>query len=90
MLSAAESSILRHRLVVLPTAIALLFMTKISWLVAVTEYRFRGARFTVLGVSYQRVHTNYLQAGTAVGGLGGLSSEVVYPEGGEGRITEVP
>jgi 5'-nucleotidase len=48
------------------------------------EYPFRGAPFTVLGVSYQQALFNYI-----VDGLGGVISAADYPVGGEGRITEV-
>ncbi len=51
------------------------------------EYPFGAAPFTVLGVSYQQALSNYIQAPTADGGLGGLISAADYPEGGEGRIT---
>lgn len=54
------------------------------------EYPFRGAPFTVVGVSYQQALSNYIQAPTADGGLGGVISAADYPEGGEGRITEIP
>jgi 5'-nucleotidase len=49
------------------------------------QYPFRGAPFTVIGVSYQQALSNYIQAE-----LGGLISSADYPEGGEGRITTVP
>jgi 5'-nucleotidase len=54
------------------------------------QYPFRGAPFTVLGVSYQQALSNYIQAATGDGGLGGLISEAQYPEGGEGRNVELP
>jgi 5'-nucleotidase len=53
------------------------------------QYPFRGAPFTVLGVSYQQALSNYIQAPTADGGLGGLITEAQYPEGGENRITQI-
>ena len=54
------------------------------------QYPFRGAPFTNVGVSYQQALANYIQAPTGDGGLGGLISETDYPEGGEGRNTELP
>ena len=54
------------------------------------EYPFGSEPFTVLGASYQQALANYIQAPTAVGGLGGLISAPDYPEGGEGRIVQVP
>jgi 5'-nucleotidase len=51
------------------------------------EYPFGAAPFTVLGASYQQALSNYIQAATADGGLGGVISAADYPEGGEGRIT---
>jgi 5'-nucleotidase len=54
------------------------------------EYPFRGAPFTVLGVSYQQALINYIVAPPADGGLGGFISQAQYPEGGEGRNTELP
>jgi 5'-nucleotidase len=48
------------------------------------QYPF-DAPFTVLGASYQQALSNYIQEG-----LGGLISAVDYPEGGEGRITNLP
>jgi 2',3'-cyclic-nucleotide 2'-phosphodiesterase (5'-nucleotidase family)/endonuclease/exonuclease/phosphatase family metal-dependent hydrolase len=49
------------------------------------QYPFRDAPFTVLGASYQQALSNFIQ-----NGLGGLISAADYPEGGEGRITELP
>lgn len=49
------------------------------------QYPFRGAPFTTLGVTYQQALFNYI-----VDGLGGLISAADYPEGGEGRIVQVP
>jgi 2',3'-cyclic-nucleotide 2'-phosphodiesterase (5'-nucleotidase family) len=49
------------------------------------QYPYRGAPFTVVGVSYQQALRNYI-----VDGLGGTISEGDYPEGGEGRIERVP
>ncbi len=46
------------------------------------QYPFRGAPFTILGVSYQQALANYI-----TGPLAGLISAADYPEGGEGRIT---
>ncbi len=47
-------------------------------------YPFMGAPFTSVGVSYQQALANYI-----TGPLGGLISAADYPEGGEGRITDV-
>jgi 5'-nucleotidase len=41
--------------------------------------------FTRVGFSYQQALANYI-----VNGLGGVISGADYPEGGEGRITELP
>ena len=49
------------------------------------QYPFRGAPFTTLGVTYQQALSNYI-----VDALNGLISAADYPEGGEGRIIEVP
>jgi 5'-nucleotidase len=49
------------------------------------QYPFRGAPFTTLGVTYQQALQNYL-----VDGLAGLITAADYPEGGEGRITNLP
>jgi 5'-nucleotidase len=49
------------------------------------QYPFRGAPFTTVGFSYQQALSNYIQ-----GGLGGLVSTAMYPEGGSGRITPTP
>ncbi len=49
------------------------------------EYPYRGAPFTALGVTYQQALANYI-----VTGLGELITAADYPEGGEGRITELP
>jgi 5'-nucleotidase len=49
------------------------------------QYPFRGAPFTSLGVTYQQALSDYIEVG-----LGGLISAGDYPEGGEGRITELP
>ncbi len=49
------------------------------------QYPFRGAPFTTLGFTYQQALSNYI-----VEGLGGLISAADYPEGGEGRITNLP
>jgi 5'-nucleotidase len=51
------------------------------------QYPFRGASFTVLGVSYQQALSNYIQDAA---GLSSLISADDYPEGGEGRITALP
>lgn len=52
-----------------------------SWRVAAT----RDAAFTVLGVSYQQSLTNYIK-----NALGCEITAADYPEGGEGRITQLP
>jgi 5'-nucleotidase len=49
------------------------------------QYPFRGAPFTTLGVTYQQALQNYL-----VDGLGGVITAADYPEGGEGRIMNLP
>jgi 5'-nucleotidase len=49
------------------------------------QYPYRGAPFTALGVTYQQALFNYI-----VSGLGGAITAADYPEGGEGRITELP
>ena len=49
------------------------------------QYPFRGAPFTTVGVSYQQALSNYI-----VNGLGGSITSAQYPEGGEGRITNLP
>jgi 5'-nucleotidase len=49
------------------------------------QYPFRGAPFTPVGFSYQQALSNYIQ-----GPLGGSITAADYPEGGEGRITELP
>jgi 5'-nucleotidase len=54
------------------------------------QYPWGGAPFTVLGISYQQALSAYIQSPTADGGLGGLISAADYPEGGEGRITQLP
>jgi len=49
------------------------------------QYPFRGAPFTTVGVTYQRALRNYI-----VSGLSGLISAAQYPEGGSGRIVQIP
>jgi 5'-nucleotidase/UDP-sugar diphosphatase len=49
------------------------------------QYPFRGAPFTTLGVTYWQALNNYI-----VDRLGGVISAADYPEGGEGRITNLP
>jgi 5'-nucleotidase len=49
------------------------------------QYPYRGAPFTNIGVTYQQALANYI-----VDGLGGSITAADYPEGGEGRITELP
>ncbi len=49
------------------------------------QYPYRGAPFTSIGVTYQQALANYI-----TDALGGLISAADYPEGGEGRNTEVP
>jgi hypothetical protein len=48
------------------------------------QYPFRGADFTVVGVTYQQALANYI-----VQVLNGTITAEDYPEGGEGRINEV-
>ena len=48
------------------------------------EYPFGDAPFTTLGVTYQQALFNFI-----ADGLGGVISAADYPEGGEGRITEL-
>jgi len=54
------------------------------------EYQWGDGVFTALGVSYQQALFNYLTADAADGGLGGVITAADYPEGGEGRITQLP
>jgi 2',3'-cyclic-nucleotide 2'-phosphodiesterase (5'-nucleotidase family) len=49
------------------------------------QYPFRGLPFTTVGVTYQQALADLL-----VDGLGGVVSAADYPEGGEGRITQLP
>ncbi len=49
------------------------------------QYPFNGAEFTSVGVSYQQSLFDYI-----VDDLGGLISAADYPEGGEGRIVQLP
>lgn len=49
------------------------------------QYPFRGAPFTTLGATYQQALAAYITEG-----LSGLISSSQYPEGGEGRIIELP
>ncbi|HSF86064.1 MAG TPA: bifunctional metallophosphatase/5'-nucleotidase [Acidimicrobiia bacterium] len=49
------------------------------------QYPFMDAPFTSVGASYQQALFDYI-----VDGLGGLISAADYPEGGEGRIVELP
>jgi 5'-nucleotidase len=49
------------------------------------QYPFRGAPFTNLGATYQQALANYL-----IDGVGGTVTAAEYPEGGEGRILELP
>ncbi len=49
------------------------------------QYPFRGAPFTTVGFTYQQALSNYIQDG-----LGGLITAADYPEGGEGRIQNLP
>ena len=48
------------------------------------EFIFGEGPFTSLGVTYQKTLANYI-----VDGLGGMITAEDYPEGGEGRISEV-
>jgi 5'-nucleotidase len=52
-------------------------------------YPFRGAPFTVLGVSDQQALFNYITAQVTDGGLDGLIIAGEYREGGEGRVTRL-
>ena len=47
------------------------------------QYPYRGAPFTILGVSYQQALSNYIQDPA---GLKGTVTSADYTEGGEGRI----
>lgn len=49
------------------------------------QYPFRGAPFTSIGVTYQQALSSYIQTG-----LAGLITAADYPQGGEGRIIELP
>jgi 5'-nucleotidase len=49
------------------------------------QYPFRGAPFTSVGVTYQQALANYI-----VNALGGSITAGDYPEGGEGRNTQLP
>jgi len=49
------------------------------------QYPFREAPFTPVGFSYQQALSNYIQDG-----LAGVITAADYPEGGEGRITNLP
>lgn len=49
------------------------------------QYPFRGLPFTNIGVTYQQALSNYIQTG-----IGGVITAADYPEGGEGRITDLP
>ena len=51
------------------------------------EYPFRGAPFTVLGVSYQQALANYIQFPAD---LDGTVTAADYPESGEGRVKRLP
>ena len=48
------------------------------------QYPYRGAAFTILGVSDQQALRNYIETG-----LSGAVTATQYPEGGEGRILDV-
>ena len=47
------------------------------------QYPYRGAPFTLLGVTYQQALANYIQDPA---GLNGTITAAGYPVGGEGRI----
>ena len=51
------------------------------------EYPYRGAPFTIMGVTYQQALTNYIKDPA---GLAGAITAEDYPPGGEGRITRLP
>ncbi|MEQ9498917.1 MAG: 5'-nucleotidase C-terminal domain-containing protein [Deltaproteobacteria bacterium] len=57
------------------------------------QYPFRGAQrveLNTLGVTDQQTLLDYITAETMDGGLGGTISMTDYPEGGTGRIVELP
>ncbi len=49
------------------------------------QYPYRGLPFKNIGATYQQALQNYI-----VDGLGGDITAADYPEGGEGRITQLP
>lgn len=49
------------------------------------QYPFRGLPFTTVGVTYQQALLNFIEDE-----LGGQVTAADYPEGGEGRITQLP
>jgi len=49
------------------------------------QYPFRGAPFTRVGATYQQALASFISSG-----LGGNITVADYPEGGEGRITQLP
>lgn len=51
-------------------------------------YPYAGAPFTNLGVTYQQALSEYISGPAPA--LGGQITAAQYPEGGEGRITELP
>jgi 5'-nucleotidase len=51
------------------------------------QYPYRGASFTILGVSYQQALANYIHDPAA---LKRTVTSADYPEGGEGRIVRLP
>jgi 5'-nucleotidase len=51
------------------------------------QYPYRGAPFTILGVSYQQALANYIHDPAA---LERTVTSADYPEGGEGRIVRLP
>ena len=53
------------------------------------QYPFRGLPFTSVGVSYQLALFNYLTGDPRSGALGGAITAAAYPDGGEGRISDL-
>lgn len=54
------------------------------------QYPFGETTYTILGVSYQQALSSYIKAPVENGGLAGQIDARRYPEGGEGRVTELP
>ena len=49
------------------------------------QYPYRGAPFTILGVTYQQTLVSHIEDS-----LGGVITSADYPVGGEGRIVQIP